>query len=75
MSPHFLSRTAQSLTRRLIAAAQAPAFDTDPIDHPAIAAMDLRALADLPLAPPRPSAETPRAERPAPRRPSHSAAA
>ena len=75
MSPHFLSRTARALARRLIEAAQAPERKTDPIDHPAIAAMDLRALADLPLAPQRPSAEAPRAERTAERKPSRSIAA
>lgn len=75
MSPHFISRFAQSLARRLVEAAQAPERLVDPIDHPAIAAMDLSALADLPLAPQRPAAEAPRAERPAQRKLSHSAAA
>jgi hypothetical protein len=52
LSLHFLSRAARTLARRLADAAQAPARATDPIDHPAIAAMDLRELADLPLSPP-----------------------
>jgi hypothetical protein len=75
MSLHFLSRTARRLAWRLVEAAQPPARETDPIDHPAIAAMDLREIADLPLAPPRPSAQAPRAERTAGRKISHSAAA
>jgi hypothetical protein len=37
--------------------------------------MGLREIADLPLAPQRPSAEAPRAGRPAARKVSHSAAA
>jgi len=74
MSLHFFSRAAQRLARRLAEAATAPARQTDPIDHPAIAAMDLRAIADLPLAPPRPWAEAPRAERAAARKVSRSAA-
>ena len=61
MSLHFLSRAARTLARRLAAAAQAPARRTDPIDHPAIAAMDLRELADLPLSPPPRPAPIPRA--------------
>lgn len=61
MSLHFLWQATRMLASRLAAAAQAPARGTDPIDHPAIAAMDLRELADLPLAsPPRP-APAPRA--------------
>jgi hypothetical protein len=74
MSLYFLSRTARRLWRRLADAVQAPAYENDPIDHPAIAAMDLRAIADLPLAPPRPWAEAPRAERAAARKVSRSAA-
>jgi hypothetical protein len=75
MSLHFLSRFGQTLRRRLAAATLAPVQATDPIDHPAIAAMDLRMIADLPLAPRRPVAETPVAERAAPRQPPWSAAA
>jgi len=75
MSLHFLSQTARTLGRRLAAAALAPAPATDPIDHPAIAAMDLRAIADLPLSQPRPRAEAPRAKEAATRQPSRSAAA
>ena len=75
MSLHFLSQAAQRLGHRLAAAALAPAIATDPIDHPAIAAMDLRAIADLPLAPQRSAAEAPRAERAVTRQVSHSAAA
>jgi hypothetical protein len=63
MSLHFLSRTARRLARRLVEAAQAPARETDPIDHPAIATMDLREIADLPLAPPHRRAEAARPER------------
>ncbi len=61
MSLHFLWRAARTLARRLAEAAQAPAHGTDPIDHPAIAAMDLRQLADLPLSPPPRPAAVPRA--------------
>ena len=75
MSLHFLSRTARGLARRLVEAAQAPARETDPIDHPAIAAMNLTEIADLPLAPRRSLAEAPRAERAAARKVSHSVAA
>jgi hypothetical protein len=75
MSLHFFSRTARRLARRVAEAAQAPAGGTDPIDHPAIAAMDLREIADLPLAPVRKLAESPRADRTAERKPSRSAAA
>ena len=75
MSLHFLSRTARRLARRIADATQAPARGTDPIDHPAIAAMDLREIADLPLAPPRSLAEPPRADRTAGRKLSRSAAA
>jgi hypothetical protein len=49
------------------AATRLPDDYADPIDHPAIAAMDLRELADLPLAPRLPPAEAPRAERAAAR--------
>jgi len=75
MSLHFLSRTARALARRLAEAAKAPARGFDPIDHPAIAAMDLREIADLPLAPIRPAAETPRVERAATPKVRRSAAA
>jgi hypothetical protein len=75
MSLHFFSRAAQRLARRLAEAATAPARQTDPIDHPAIAAMDLRQIADLPLASRRPPADAPRAGRPASRPLSRSAAA
>jgi hypothetical protein len=75
MSLHFLSQVARELARRLAAAAQTPERAIDPIDHPAIAAMDLRAIADLPLAPQRSAAEAPRAERAVTRQVSHSAAA
>jgi hypothetical protein len=71
MSLYSFSRR---LARRLAAAAAAPERGFDPIDHPAIA-MGLREIADLPLAPQRPSAEAPRAGRPAARKVSHSAAA
>jgi hypothetical protein len=75
MSLHFLSQIAQRLARRLAAATQVPAHATDPIDHPAIAAMDLRAIADLPLAQLRSRIEAPPAERPAARQVPRSAAA
>ena len=75
MSLHFLSQLARALGHRLAAATQTPERETDPIDHPAIAAMDLRAIADLPLAPRRSLAETPRAERAAARQAPRSAAA
>ena len=75
MSLHFLWQAAQTLGRRLAAAALAPAIATDPNDHPAIAAMDLRAIADLPLAPRRPLPKAPSAERAATRQRSRSAAA
>jgi len=75
MSLYFLSRAARTLARRLAEAARAPERGFDPIDHPAIAAMDLRALADLPLAPRLPSAEASRVGRPAARKVPHSAAA
>ena len=75
MSLHFFSRAARALARRLAAAAQAPAHETDPIDHPAIAAMDLTEIADLPLAPRRSLTEAPRAERAAAHKVSHSVAA
>jgi hypothetical protein len=73
MSLYFLSRAARTLARRLAAAAPERGFD--PIDHPAIAAMDLREIADLPLAPRLPSAEAPLAGRSAARKVRHSAAA
>jgi len=75
MSLYFLSQAARRLARRLAAATAAPERRFDPIDHPAIAAMDLRALADLPLAPRLPPAEAPRAGRSAARKVPHSAAA
>jgi len=69
MNLYFLSRMAGSLARRLAEFRQSPALDRDPIDHPAIAAMSLGELADLPLSPPRPLARAPRASEPAaPRR-------
>jgi len=52
VSIYSLWRSAQRLAHRLGEAAEAPARQPDPIDHPAIAAMDLRQLADLPLRPP-----------------------
>jgi hypothetical protein len=75
MSLHFFSRVAQAIARRLAEAATAPERGCDPIDHPAIAAMDLREIADLPLAPQRSRPEAPRAGQPAAGRISHSAAA
>ena len=75
MGQHLLSRAARALARRLATAAQAPARETDPIDHPAIAAMDLTEIADLPLAPRQSLAEAPRAERAAARTVSHSVVA
>ena len=75
MSLHFLSQAVRTLAHHLAAAAQAPARGTDPIDHPAIAAMNLREIADLPLAPPHPRAEAPGAERAAARKISRSASA
>ncbi len=75
MSLHFLSQVARALAHRLAEAARAPERQTDPIDHPAIAAMDLRQIADLPLAPPRPRADARRDERAAARAISRSAAA
>jgi len=65
VSLYILSRAAQALARRLEAALQPPASQADPIDHPAIAAMDLREIADLPLAPqrrPSPAARAPRSD-------------
>jgi len=75
MSLYFLSRIARTLARRLAAATAAPERRFDPIDHPDIAAMDLRALADLPLAPRLPMAEAPRVGRSAARKIPHSVAA
>jgi len=75
MSLYFLSQAARRLARRLAAATAAPERRFDPIDHPAIAAMDLRTIADLPLSQPRPRAEAPRAEGAATRQLSRSAAA
>lgn len=53
MTLHLFSTLAGALKRRLDEAAYAPAHETDPIDHPAIAAMSLAELADLPLGPDR----------------------
>lgn len=53
MTLYFFSRLAAALDRRLAEAARAPAREMDPIDHPAIAAMSLAELADLPLGPDR----------------------
>ncbi len=55
MSLYFLSRWARALARRISEAARAPAPAIDPIDHPAIAAMSLTELADLPLSPLQPT--------------------
>jgi hypothetical protein len=74
MSLYFLSQAARALARRIAEAAQAPHFETDPIDHPAIAAMSLTELADLPLSPPRPAPARPACEPPAARAASYSAA-
>jgi hypothetical protein len=62
----FLLRAARASARRIAEAAQAPESETDPIDHPAIAAMNLRELADLPLSPRRPAPARPDCEPPAP---------
>src|SRR5262249_39534776 len=48
---YFLSRLVGALKRDFQSAAAAPTRESDPIDHPAIAAMSLRELADLPLRP------------------------
>ena len=53
MTLYFLSRLAGALGRRLSEAARTPTRELDPIDHPAIAAMSSRELADLPLSPER----------------------
>ena len=60
MSLYSFSRR---LARRLAAATATPERGFDPIDHPAIAAMGLREIADLPLAPPHRRAEAARPER------------
>jgi hypothetical protein len=49
MRLYFFSRLGGALKRGVPSAAGAPT--QDPIDHPAIAAMSLRELADLPLRP------------------------
>ncbi len=53
MRLYFFSQLGGALSRRLWKAVQAPARETGPIDHPAIAAMSLIELADLPLGPDR----------------------
>lgn len=54
MTLYFLSRLAGGLARRLSAAGRVETRSCDPIDHPAIAAMSMRELADLPLSAARP---------------------
>ena len=49
MALHFFSTLTGALRRRLDESAR----EADPIDHPAIAAMSLAELADLPLGPDR----------------------
>jgi hypothetical protein len=51
MRLYFLSRLGGALKHGFHRAAGAPTQESDPIDHPAIAAMSLRELADLPLRP------------------------
>ena len=51
MGLYFFSRLGGAFRRRLRDVAQAPIDETDPIDHPAIAAMSMAELADLPLGP------------------------
>jgi hypothetical protein len=51
MRLYFLLRLGGTLKRGFQSAAGAPTQESDPIDHPAIAAMSLRELADLPLRP------------------------
>jgi hypothetical protein len=60
MSLYFLSRFGGALKRGFPSAAGSPTQESDPIDHPAIVAMSLRELADLPL---RPDPIPPRAHR------------
>jgi hypothetical protein len=48
---YFLSRLGDALKRGLAAAGRTPTQESDPIDHPEIAAMSLGELADLPLRP------------------------
>ena len=49
MPLHFLWRLGDAFKRGFQSATGAPTQESDPIDHPAIAAMNLRELADLPL--------------------------
>jgi hypothetical protein len=51
MRLYFFSQLGGTLVRRLLDFARAPIRETDPIDHPDIAAMSLTKLADLPLWP------------------------
>ena len=51
MRLNFLSRLGSRFKRRFQSTAGAPTKESDPIDHPAIAAMSLRELADLPFRP------------------------
>ncbi len=53
MRLYFFSQLGGALSRRVWKAVQAPPAETSPIDHPAIAAMSLIELADLPLGPDR----------------------
>jgi hypothetical protein len=49
MGLHFLWWLSGALKRGFQSATGAPTQESDPIDHPVIAAMSLRELADLPL--------------------------
>ena len=49
MRLYFLSRLGGAFKRGFPSAAGVPTQESDPIDHPAIVAMSLRELADLPL--------------------------
>jgi hypothetical protein len=51
MRLYLLWRLGGALKRGFQSATGAPTQESDPIDHPAIAAMSLRELADLPLRP------------------------
>ena len=51
MRLYFLWRLGGALKCGFQSATGAPTQESDPIDHPAIAAMSLRELADLPLRP------------------------
>ena len=51
MRLYFFSQLVGTLVRRLLDFARPPIRETDPIDHPDIAAMSLTELADLPLWP------------------------